>query len=437
MGKQKIKNIFQRIFIDNWQRKAISAILAIIIWFLVNQSLTSSKTIGNIPVRIINIQPGKTISDLQANGILNKRVTLTLIGSKSVLDEMTPSDLEIVIDAQDKQGEWIATITKRNLISLNPELDIAKGISRVSNASVIIRLVKLVTDKIPVTVAHPAGESPKDYQYLDIWPYQFDLTVSGPEELIKRLKTKGVKLTLNLNDISKDDLDLIRTKKDSLRGDEVSFFVPDFWKKVMIPSLSDTPFEIDDPKAKELRIDFVRVALLPLTKPFPISLYFPIDSIHSLNAKTVSNASNELIKKMTGTDIFALPLYAKGVSQLFVRVVESMLQMMIVVEPAAEKPFLDWSVQFINPTLLENRYVSLMMTDASNEEIRELQTSDKEEYLRNRFRNYMNRFQLYKVDDRKLELNITLEQSQVVIRETGQSANIALPKKYDESDSHP
>ncbi|HSX12714.1 MAG TPA: hypothetical protein VLF61_04410, partial [Rhabdochlamydiaceae bacterium] len=274
----------------------------------------------------------------------------------------------------------------------------------------------------------PTGESPKDYQYLDIWPYQFDLTASGPEELIKRLKTKGVKLTLNLNDISKDDLDQIRTKKDSLRGDEVSFFVPDFWKKVMIPSLSDTPFEIDDPRAKELRIDFVRVALLPLTKPFPISLYFPIDSIHALNSKTVTSVSNELIKKMTGTDIFALPLYAKGVSQLFVRVVESMLQMMVIVEPASEKPFLDWSVQFINPTLLENRYVSLMMADASNEEIRELQNSDKEEYLRNRFRSYMNRFQLYKIDDRKLELNITLEQNQVVIRETGQSSSMNLSK---------
>jgi hypothetical protein len=419
MGKQKITNLLQKLFIDNWQRKAISLILAIIIWFLVNQSLSTSKTIGNIPVRIINIQPGKTISDLQANGILNKRVTLTLIGNKAILDDMTPSDLEVVIDAEGKEGEWIATITKRNLISLNPEFDISKGISRVSNASVIIRLVKLVTDKIPVVLVHPNGESPKDYQYLDIWPYQFDLTVSGPEEVIKRLKTKGVKLTLNLNDISKEELDQIQTKKDSLKGDEVSYFVPDSWKKVMISSLSDVPFEIDDPRAKDLRIDFVRVALLPLTKPLPISLYFPIDSIASLNSKTISSAANEIIKKSTGTDIFAKPLYAKGVSQLFVRVVESMIQMMIIVEPTSEKPFLDWSVQFINPSLLENRYVSLMMADGSNEEIRDLQGNHREEYLRNRFRSYMSRFQLYKGDDHKLELNITLEQNQVVIRETG------------------
>lgn len=427
MDKQKIKNLLQKIFIDNWQRKAISLILAIIIWFLVNQSLSTSKTIGNIPVRIINIQPGKTISDLQANGILNKRVTLTLIGNKAVLDEMTPSDLEVVIDAEGKEGEWIATITKRNLISLSPEFDISKGISRVSNASVIIRLVKLVTEKIPVVLAHPSGESPKDYQYLDIWPYQFDLTVSGSEEVVKRLKAKGVKLTFNLNDISKEELDQIQTKKDSLKGDEVSFLVPDSWKKVMIPSLSDAPFEIDDPKVKDLRIDFVRVALLSLTKPLPISLYFPIDSIASLNSKTISSAPNEMIKKTTGTDIFAKDLYAKGVSQLFVRVVESMIQMMIIVEPTSEKSFLDWSVQFINPTLLENRYVSLMMSDSSNEEMRDLQSNYREEYLRNRFRNYMSRFQLYKADDKKLELNITLEQNQVVIRESGQSSFSPLP----------
>lgn len=429
MDKQKIKNYFHNLFIANWQRKAISLLLAIIIWFLVNQSLTSSKTIGNIPVRIINIEPGKTVTDLQPNGLLNKRVTLTLIGNKTVLDDITPGDLEVVIDAEGKEGEWIATINKRNLISLNPEVDVSKGISRVSNASVIIRLAKLITDKIPVYIAHPNGEAPKEYQYLDIWPYQLDLTVSGPEEVIKRLKTKGVRLTFDLSDISKQDLDSIPTKKDSLQGDEVSYFVPDSWKKVSIPLLSDTPFELNDPKAKELRIDFVRVSLIPLEHHVPISLYFPVDHLLSLNPETITIAPGDLIKKAAGSDVFAKPLFAKGVSQLFVRIVESMIQMMIIVEPESEKRFLDWSVQFINPRLLENRYVSLMMADASNEEIRDLQSNFREEYLRNRFRSYMNQFQLYKSDDRKLELNISLENNQVIIRETGQNSSMSMPKR--------
>lgn len=429
MDKQKIKHLFKVIFIDNWQRKAISLLLAIIIWFLVNQSLISSRTMGNIPVRVINIEPGKTVTDLQPNGLLNKRVTLTLMGNRTLLDEITPSDLEVVIDAEAKEGEWIATITKRNLISLNPEIDISGGINRISNASVIVRLAKLVTDKIPIYIAHPTGEAPKEYQYLDIWPYQLDLTVSGSEEVIKRLKTKGVRLTFDLNDISKQDLDGVQTKKDSLQGDEVSYFIPDSLKKVSIPLLSDTPFEINDPKAKELRIDFVRVSLIPLSHTVPISLYFPVDYLSTLNPQTTMITSNALIKKAAGTEVFGPALYAKGVSQLFVRIVESMIQMMIIVEPESEKRFLDWSIQFINPRLLENRYVSMMMTDTSNAEIRDLQSNFREEYLRNRFRSYMNQFQLYRADDRKLELDITLENNQVNIKESPHNSSTSFPKK--------
>lgn len=431
MDKQKIKDLFRRIFLDNWQRKTISLILAIIIWFLVNQSLVSSKTIGNIPVRVINIQPGKTITDLQANGILNKRVTLTLVGNKTLLDELTPNDLEVVIDAQGKEGEWIATITKRNLISLNPEIDLTKGISRVSNSSVIVRLAKLTTEKIPVFITHPVGEAPKDYQFLDIWPYQFELTVSGPEEVVKRLKAKGVRLTFDLSEISKADLDASQTKKDSLKGDEVSYFIPDSWKRVSLPLISDTPIEIDDPRIKDLRIDFVRVSLIPINQPIPISLYFPIDALSSVNSSSISIAPNDLIRKEAGADVMGIPLYAKGVSQLFLSVVESMIQMVIVVDPTSEKRFLDWSVQFINPRLLENRYVSAIMSDSSNGGLRDLQNNFREDYLRNRFRSYMNQFQLFKSDGRKLELNITLENDQVMIRESGQSASMAFPRKKE------
>ena len=117
-----MKSLLQRLFFDNWQRKSISLILSIIIWFIVNQSLITSRTISNIPVRVINIPTGKTIVDLQRNGTLTKRVTLTIVGNKTLIDEMTSNDLELVIDLdhQKSTGEWYTTITRRNLISLNP-----------------------------------------------------------------------------------------------------------------------------------------------------------------------------------------------------------------------------------------------------------------------------------------------------------------------------
>ena len=93
-----MKTLLRKLFYENWQRKAISVVLAIFIWFMVNQSLITSRTITNIPVRVINIPSGKTIIDLQNNGTLTKRVTLTLVGNKTLLDELTSNDLEVVID---------------------------------------------------------------------------------------------------------------------------------------------------------------------------------------------------------------------------------------------------------------------------------------------------------------------------------------------------
>ena len=99
------------------------------------------------------------------------------------------------------------------------------------------------------------------------------------------------------------------------------------------------------------------------------------------------------------------------------KIVEQMIQLSVTVQPTQENQYLNWSTEFINPRLLEDRYVSLVMSDVSEEEVRELQPLLREEYLRNRFRSYMNRFQLYKADDKKLDLKINLENGKVMVQE--------------------
>jgi hypothetical protein len=61
-------------------------------------------------------------------------------------------------------------------------------------------------------------------------------------------------------------------------------------------------------------------------------------------------------------------------------------------------------VQFVYPHELEDRYVNLALTDAH--ESGEMELHLREEYLRNRFRNYMNRFRIYTADGKKLHLDI-------------------------------
>jgi hypothetical protein len=415
-----MKTIILRFFIENWPRKLVALILAIITWLVVNQTLTTTRNLSNIPVRILNIPTGKTIEGMQPNGRLAKKITLTLVGNKTILDELTPYDLEVVLDASDKPDEWIAGISKKNLVSLNPEIDISKGISRVYHPNFLVRMAKLVTEQIPVIITQPVGEAPRGYQFLDVWPYRLTLTVSGPEELIKRLKLKEQRITFNLNDINKAQLDALASNLNAGRTEVISYFVPDQWKQINIPLLSDTPIEIDDVQAKALRIDFVRCNLIPIEKPIPVTLFYPDKYLDTLNPATLSIAPGASLKSVHGINLITTPLYANGVDRLFLQTVEDMLQIVIIASPPSERNLLEWSIEFINPRQLEDHYVSSLMSDVSDEDIRLLQPALRQEYLRNRFRSYMNRFQLFNADDTTFDLALFIKDDKVEIHETSQ-----------------
>jgi hypothetical protein len=408
-----MKTFLTSLFFNNWQRKAVSLILAVIIWLVVNHSLTSTKTIANVPVRIINIPSGKTIEGMQSSGRLNKRLTLSLVGNTTLLDELNTNDLEIVIDASSKSDEWIATISKKNLVSLNPEIDLSKGISRVYHPSFIVRLTKLVTEKIPIIITQPIGEAPRGYEFLDIWPYKLQLTVSGPDEVIKRLSLKEQRLTFNLNDISKGQLDAIASSQNGEKNDIVSYFVPDQWKQINIPLLSDTPIEIDDLQAKSLRIDFIRCNLLSLESPVLVDTFYPLETSSILNPLSCKIKTNETVFETNGIFSIKTPLYAKGVDRLFTQIVKDMIQIMVIAVPSSKN--LETSVQFINPRQLEDRYIEKLISDSSDEDLRMMKPSLREEYLRNRFRSYMNRFQLFTEDDKKFNLEAKLQDQSIEI----------------------
>lgn len=412
-----VMDIIHRIFINHWQRKLISFLFAIALWFMVNQSMTMTKTLENVPVRLVNIPTGMTVDGLQTSGMLSKRIALTIQGNGSYLKEMTSNDVEVILDATDKADEWIATISRANLISLNPDLDLSKAVKRVVVQRLPISFTRLMTEKIPIMVTHPIGEAPRDYQFLDVWPYRLFITVSGPEAKIKQVKAKGINLTFNLNDLTHEDLD-----EAVITSDEVSFMVPEEWKQINIPDLSDKPLTIDDPQAQSLRIDFVKSDLYPIGRPIPIALFFCSEHSMLLNPETFNIALGGVVDKIRGINMIKTPLFAKGVSRFFVDLVQDMIQISILVHPNQHK--LDWSVQFHNPRVLEDRYVS---THLSNQEYRHEDPSSakqRQEYLRNRFRSYMNHFQLYKSQTEKLELSIAVHENEICVNDVSHEKSI-------------
>ncbi len=420
---EKIKNFLREFFFRNALRKIISIILAIVIWFVVDNTLTSSKTLLNIPVKVVNLPEGKTVEGLQSNGIMSKRISLTIWGRRSFLEKVTPSDVEVMIDAGNQpQDEWVVTIAKRNLVALAPDLNLQSEVNKVAHKNFIIKLVNLSHEKIPVFVTQPIGEPPKGYQFLDVWPYQLNLTVSGPESVVSKLKARGVKLTFNLNDISKSELENLPSNHQLQSQDVVSFFVPNDWKQILLPGLSDTPLMIDDPDAKFLRIDFNRSELIPFGNAIPISLFLPPRFIELNNQQNIKYTPSPILTIRNQIPLLTMPLYAKGVSDLFVQVVKDMTEIVLTFSSKADSKHLDWSVQFINPKLLEDRYVSLLMSDISDEEIRELQPEIRQKYLRNRFRNYMNRFQLFYGNDRVLDFTAENRNNQITLQLKNDSA---------------
>lgn len=408
-----MRTLLYRLFIENWPRKVLSLVLAMIIWMLVSHSMTVTKIVPNVPVRVTNLPAEKTIEGMQVDGTLSKRISLTLVGHRAAIEEIQARDIEVVIDAKDKTHEWIATIDKRNLVSLSTEFDVLKQVSRVVPVEMIVRQSNLIRERVPITVTQPIGEVPKGYQFLDIYPYQLSVEVNGPEEAVKRLKNRGLKLTFNLNDISREELDALSAHKGE-ESDEISYFVPDSWKQVSLPLLSENPIKIDDPRAASLRIDFSRKDLLPIGFPIPVTIFFPPQHSSTLNPETYSLATNDFIVKKNGIKFFNAPLYAQGVSRLFLETVQDMIQVVVIAAPKSERNTLLWNSQFMYPHELEDRYVSKVMSE-SNDFVFDVQPTFLEDYLRNRFRSYMNRFRLYTPDHNKLNLKIELQANAISV----------------------
>ena len=399
-----------KLLFNHWPRKMTSLVLAIAFWLVVNQSLTTTKTLDNVSVRLINIPAGMTVDGLLPSNMLDKKISLTIQGNKNHLKDLTSNDLEIVLDATDKSEEWLATISRKNLVSLNPDIDLSKTVKRILVQRFSISFTKLITEKIPVVVTHPVGEAPRDYQFLDVWPYRLSLTVSGPEDKIREVKMKGINLTFNLNDISRNDLE-----EEDTTADEISFRVPEDWKQVMLPSISDLPIAIDDPQAQDLRIDFIKSDFHPIAKPIPISLFFPPDINLNFNPESYSIVLGGLVEQFRGLSMIRSPLFARGTSRLFVELVQDMLQLSVIINPKNKK--LDWCIQFQNHRVLEDRYVSILLSDEEHRRSDPYFAKQRQEYLRNRFRNYMSRLQLFKSQTDKLDLLIELDQNHIRIQE--------------------
>ncbi len=411
---EKMESVISSFFFHNWQRKLLALLTAMIIWFFVSHSITETKMIRNVPIRISNLPNDKTIVGLLSNGILSKRINLTLTGAKDVIEEIEPGDLEVNIDASSiDHANWIAQISKKNLLSLNPSIDLANNISSVTHSEFVIKINRLMTTKVVIDILPPKGEAPKGYEFLDIWPQQLEQTISGPEEEINRLKAKGLQIAFNLDDILKTDLDNLKSLQQGGNNNEVSYTVPASWKQVGIPFRNYALEEINDPNAVHLRIDFLRHEFLPIERELPVRVFFPADNLAELNPEKITLDKGDILTSKYGVDLFGRPLYVKNVSRLFLYVIRDYLEIAILASSTNENDALPWSLEVMTPHDLEETYVAYQM--ANGKQISNALSRSREKLYRKRFRDYLQHLALYLSADHKLNIDSIIKNNNIEI----------------------
>lgn len=394
----------------------MAIVTAIVIWFFVSHSITETKMIRNVPIRISNLPSDKTVVGLLSNGLLNKRINLTLTGSKDVIEEIEPGDLEVNIDASSiDHADWIVQISKKNLLSLNPNLDLANNISAVSHSEFVIKLNRLVSAKIPIDILPPKGEAPPGYEFLDIWPQRLMQTISGPEEEINKLKAQGIEIAFNLDSISKVELDALKSQPNGEQNNEVSFFVPYNWKQVTIPFRNYTIEEINDPDAQNLRIDFLRQEFLPVGSEVSVNIFYPSNNLNAINPNNAMLAAGNQLNNKDNLIVFGRPLYVKNVSRLFLNVIRNYLEITIVAAPRSENDTtLPWGLEVITSKDLEDIYVSQQMANAGKQISTPL-LKKREMLYRNRFRRFLQQLALYISPDHKLNIESSINNGKIEI----------------------
>jgi hypothetical protein len=403
-------SLIHKLFFHQWQRKLVALLTATVIWFFVNHSIISTKTIPSVPIRVINLPTDKTIQGLLPNGFLSKRITLTLSGTKGVIDQLEPGDVEIILDVSNLPNNGIVQITKKNLVSLNPNINLPTHITSISHSEFVIKMSPILTEQIPIIIHPPTGEAPNGYEFIDIWPIYLIQTVSGPQEQVLNLKNQGLELTFNLNNITKEQLDALQSHG---LYDEIHFYIPDQWKKINIPFSSRGSELINDPEAKNLQITFLRQQMIPIKTELPIHVFYPIKNSAFINPDTYGLASSSFIQFKNHIPLLTFPLFAANVSQLFLEIIKDNIEIDIVAAPPNEREYLEWDTNLIDETHLEDTYVAFLISNSKISDNSHHQNREREKYFRQRFRLYLQRFALYVSPQYKLELQCKLEDGKI------------------------
>ncbi len=114
---------------------------------------------------------------------MSKRTTLTLSGKKGVIDQLEPGDIEVFLDVSNLPNDGIIQITKKNLINLNPDVNLTSNVNSIEHPEFVIKVSSILTDEIPIIIQPPLARLLKVMNSLT-----FGLSISLKQSAVPKNK---------------------------------------------------------------------------------------------------------------------------------------------------------------------------------------------------------------------------------------------------------
>lgn len=397
---------------QTWQRLFFSFLGACFIWWYVYENLMTVKIFSDVPVYVRNIPPGKTIVGMKKEiGRLNQVITLTLKGRKRDLDRIENDQIEVAIDATDRDTIWNEKLSLDNLRCFNPDIVLKSAITSISHTPLQIHISGMASRDVPLQILKPHGSLPKGYMMMDYWPQRLYQHVEGAEDSLAILRSKQLSLSFDLNRISKQELD--KASEHFGAGSEFFFKVPDNWKMTVLPPpFAQEPQKLDDPDAQHLMLFVLKPSILPLPQPLLISI-----SHLPLPKDQYSVFFNEQLMKKNAVDLYwTSPIYVQDVSAEFLTIIAPHLQMNVYI---GQKGNGTVSIEAANILRAERKYCEFIMQ--SHPEIFKGIEQTIKKQLQSHFWQYLRKMTFLNEKKRPLQFEVSIKDQQLFIEEEGLS----------------
>jgi YbbR domain-containing protein len=172
-----VEKVLRRIFIEDWSLKLLSLAITLVLWLVVTSQNEPVSAHVNVQLNFVRPQA------LEISNDPPKFVDVTLTGSRTKLDNLSPLDLVATIDLTDqREGERVVRLAEKVQLTLPQGLRIVRFLP----PTIPIRLEPIIDREIRLE-PKISGEPADGYEIYSITPSQNTVVIRGPVTRVSQL----------------------------------------------------------------------------------------------------------------------------------------------------------------------------------------------------------------------------------------------------------